>query len=989
MACFSDNFQIFASDLFSAYPHTSVSRLQDLNDDGKQDVVLKLKNSANQIQGISFYVFSNGSYPATSQIVASDVFAAFPAVFVAIQDFNGDGKCDVFLDCRDSPGNVIRKLLFYPFSDGQYSNTPQIIASDLLAIYSKTSNHYTVQNTGGSTSMLLMLEDATNKKIGLAIYAVSDGFFAVLPTIIGIDLYIQYPHTQIRSIQDLNNDGYQDFLLDLYNSSDKQVGIAICMSSNGFFSDISNVIATDLYAAYPNIDVRLLDLDQNGNQNIFLTLKNSDNQPKDFAIYNLSDGLYINVHQTLLSDIRSDYPHFSIISSPYSGSSNAITVQLVNASFQTVGYAFYTFSDGLYTSQTISETSRLLHGPDDINQHFFFDVGTGVHVYMSSDGLYPNIPQTIGQNLLELYPDLYFSVQSVDGEDSLAVIGNLLDSDLNPIGYSIYHPANGIYSDVIQLVNSDLFPSYPDTVINKIMHIGNQMIAVIELHNSATSSYPLGLVIAYMSSNYFYSDSQQIIGSDLITQYPTSVFSVCDINSDNIQEIIMSLKNGGNTKGFAIYDFSDGHYLSSPRIIGLDLVLSHPSSYFVPDDMINSNDIILVLGETSTTTKELVYYNFHANSVQIIGSDLYALYPNTSFQFKNIQHPKDIVLTLKDNSSNLQGFAIYMFSDNAYSIAPQMLGHQLVTAYPHTSFDALGDHNVLLELKNSSDALKGFALFPNGCFPLPSDTALPENQTSTQGVLNAKFLGSLLDFSLTLPAGLSAALPLISDVHVLFSDLCVYGQTQPDNKFLAGLVINDHSDLFCSDAVIIRQPKIVVVSCSDNVLHLDDNGAQFTFSITNFMSNNIVLQYHDALCNISDTMSLLGGGFAFDVSKNSSFVWIDPCASDSLNTFITAFEHPLLEIDAQGHIEEVGSIGSHAAQNLTSDLLYASHLKAAATKLGNYLSERYSDYGHLVSDRSHLLYQGPLKANFVMADLDACQLLFENIVVTFSDISIC
>lgn len=261
------------------------------------------------------------------------------------------------------------------------------------------------------------------------------------------------------------------------------------------------------------------------------------------------------------------------------------------------------------------------------------------------------------------------------------------------------------------------------------------------------------------------------------------------------------------------------------------------------------------------------------------------------------------------------------------------------------------------------------------------------SDNTTNGILNVQYAGSLLDFSLALPPGLTIS---SSDVLGVFSDICAFVQNQqPCQEFLAGLIINDYSDLFCSDALIIQHPEVIVVSCSDNILNLDDDDGHFTFSITDFMSDTVFVLYEDALCQVSDVMTLVGGSFSLQTS-DTNFIWIDPCNSDAPSVFTNLFDHPLLAIDGQGDIVDIGFIDcSSLCYNSTSDLLYVSQLKAAAIKLGDYLETHFSDYTSHISDQCHVLYTGALTANLVTVDIDNCQLIFSNFSIPFSDVDIC
>jgi hypothetical protein len=134
---------------------------------------------------------------------------------------------------------------------------------------------------------------------------------------------------------------------------------------------------------------------------------------------------------------------------------------------------------------------------------------------------------------------------------------------------------------------------------------------------------------------------------------------------------------------------------------------------------------------------------------------------------------------------------------------------------------------------------------------------------------------------------------------------------------------------------------------------------------------------------------LVAGGFTLQTS-DTHFVWVSPCESDVPNTFANVFSHPLLAIDAQGDVVDIGLIDcSPPCHNPTSDLLYASQLKAATLKLGQYLKDHYSDYTSKISDQCQVLYLGPLTADIVTIDFDSVRLIYHNFSIPFSDVGMC
>lgn len=261
-----------------------------------------------------------------------------------------------------------------------------------------------------------------------------------------------------------------------------------------------------------------------------------------------------------------------------------------------------------------------------------------------------------------------------------------------------------------------------------------------------------------------------------------------------------------------------------------------------------------------------------------------------------------------------------------------------------------------------------------------------------QGIFGALYIGSLLEFTLALPPELAVQLPVTSDIFEIYSDICAFAADQDCQRFLAGLTITNQSDLFCSDAQILEQPQVIFVSCSDNVIHMDDVNEDFTFSITNFMSDAVTVTYVDSDCGVPivEPMALVGGGFSLQVSDDN-FLWINPCVSDSLNIFTNVFTHPLLVIDAASTITDIESIEcAPLCHNPTSDPAQVCIFKASAIKLGDYLEEHFpSDYPDNIDHACHVLYTGPVTAQIVTVDLENCELIFSSFNILCSDVDCC
>lgn len=259
------------------------------------------------------------------------------------------------------------------------------------------------------------------------------------------------------------------------------------------------------------------------------------------------------------------------------------------------------------------------------------------------------------------------------------------------------------------------------------------------------------------------------------------------------------------------------------------------------------------------------------------------------------------------------------------------------------------------------------------------------------GVFSASYQGSLLEFTLALPPELAATVPVTSDIFEIYSDICAYADTQDCQRFLAGLTITNQSDLFCSDALILNQPEVVFVSCPGNVFHMDDIDGDFSFTITDFMSDSVTVTYSDANCGlITDNMNVIGGGFNLQTS-DENFLWVNPCSSDPLVVTANVFTHPLLVIDATSNVTDIELIEcAPPCQTPTSDPDQICFFKASAIKLGSYLEEHFpSDYPDNIDHACHVLYTGPVTAQVVTVDLENCELIFSNFKLPCSDVDVC
>lgn len=582
------------------------------------------------------------------------------------------------------------------------------------------------------------------------------------------------------------------------------------------------------------------------------------------------------------------------------------------------------------------------------------------------------------------------------------LIGSLFDflltlpSDFN----SQASDKNGIFSDICAfaqtkpfnhipatfetLENSDMFAS--DAVIATGIH--NVFVSCVDqcLNINETSDLFAFRICSFTSdAKVNYSDANPAnTMSDVSTNIPAIANETTASASIILVETASSMPCDNILSDIQFSALSSDHF----QITGYQLD-DHPEIRVLSASYMNET-------QTKTFSADgFFYFDFTNTSI----SD--GLLLNITAQGNNCKAVTSTFVTsfsTSDCIKTLSNIEFVAFSANAFKIT----GHQ--------AYNRPGTRSVSVSYMNASDQTQSFNsdgffqfIFTNTAIidgeqvmittkgsdcALTFATVTTQSQNIAQGTMNLGFSGSLLNFNITLPPELAITLPITNDVHAIFSDMRAFAQIQDCQQFLAGIVINAYSDLFCSDALIVQHPEIIVVSCSDNVLNLDDDDGRFIFSITNFMSDFVFVQYSDALCQISDVMSLIGGGFSLQTS-DTNFIWVSPCDSDLPNVFTNVFNHPILAIDAQGDVVDIGLIDcSGPCHNPTSDLLYVSRLRAATLKLGQYLSDHHSDYTSKISDQCHVMYTGPITA-VVTLDFHTARLIYHKFSIPFSDVDVC
>lgn len=507
---------------------------------------------------------------------------------------------------------------------------------------------------------------------------------------------------------------------------------------------------------------------------------------------------------------------------------------------------------------------------------------------------------------------------------------------------------------------SKLSPNIVDFATSTTGTSNNITLTVSGSNNTGNRSITGHLTNADNSVNLTKAGTTAPNGSFNLPSFSGFSFGMYDLlltlsQSDNLncletKQISVSIKNTGS-KRKQIYTAALGSFFDSYLIFSSDFGSDSSDKLEIFSDICAFAQT-LPLFQIPAQFKLLTNSDIFTSDSPIV-SGIYEVFVSCSGQCLNIAEQSDLFL-----------FQICYFTSDASNIAYSD------SDPAHT----ISDHPITI----TSTSAESVFFFSTELIEIT-------DQLTKQGIFNLQYVGSSLNFDLAVPPALNTILPIGSDVHAVLDSICTYANQSPCQEFLAGLVINESSDLFCSDAVIVQGPQLIVVSCSDNILRFDGDDAEFTFSITDFMSDTVFIEYDDGLCQVSDTMSLVSGNFALQ-NSDSHFTWVSPCDSDMPTTFTNVFDHPILAIDAQGQITDIGTIDPHGiCHNPSSDKDYVCKLKASATALGNFLEANFSDYISHISDRETLLYEGPLRANRVRVDLERTELIFYDIDMPCSD----
>lgn len=257
-------------------------------------------------------------------------------------------------------------------------------------------------------------------------------------------------------------------------------------------------------------------------------------------------------------------------------------------------------------------------------------------------------------------------------------------------------------------------------------------------------------------------------------------------------------------------------------------------------------------------------------------------------------------------------------------------------------------------------------------------------------MLNLNFSSALLNLSLSLPPMLSSILPITSDINGVFSDICIFANTQTCQKIIAGLIINNQSDVFTSDAAILQGPQIISVYCSDQTFNMNQINQNFLFSFGPDISDKVTIKYTDSISDITKSMDI-NGNFVWPQS-DQNFAWIIPCHSDYPNTFTYFVMDPFLTLyTLHNNQTDIGEIHCLSPCNITiSDKDQICRVQGFLNRLDQYFDGNFSDYRQHVSDKCQIVYTGPIMAGAVHIDLENNRLIFHDFNVgACSDLFVC
>lgn len=582
--------------------------------------------------------------------------------------------------------------------------------------------------------------------------------------------------------------------------------------------------------------------------------------------------------------------------------------------------------------------------------------------------------------------------------------------------------------EILDITPSNILPNLPFTVEYSLTALGGgattcvtASISDIIYYQSDVPSGTYSFTIT-SSSDQTSSDTLKIVASDQLCYdqaffpitvldleqgFPTTPAGVSDLNaylnsgqfSSDVKESFADQGVSDVTQPFVLFGFgfSDLKDLWKSS-------LGYAFNKFLEDHQIFRSDSSLniigtgsLLDVTLPLNQEILLYLLLHGVASNPFSDIRAVF-NGMCDYLSIQSDNNAVSLLRLNASSdffesgailLDGSDHTVILSCSDSVFFMTASDQSFVLYidPHTSDFPDFYYSDNTQEQNKPMLLDGELNFIFGISGSDAPPPPPPVVTGGNKTFGFDLIGSALHIDLSFPSVLSQLLSDVSDVHAIFSGMCAYASTLPCENFLAGLVKPIQSDVFSDNAVILNGDHIVTISCSDAIFKLEELHHTFTFELYPFTSDTVTVAYSDGFGFIQKVMSFSDADL--QITSDTHFKWVRSCSSDALDFFATVFEHPLLVIDADSNITDIGVIEcAELCNNPTDDLDYICKAKTCATRLGDILELHFSDYASHISDRQTLLYEGPLRAGRVKVDLGNAKLIFYDIDIACSD-SVC
>ena len=570
-------------EIFSVFPNSIISPCDDIDGDGKKELIMRLMENDNKTQGFVFYKFVDDQF-IEQQRFASKIFTEFPMSTFRSDDIDGDGNRELIIQLMDDDNNV-KSFVFYKFLDGQYVET-QRFAANMLAEFPKSAISRCEDIDGDGTKELIIQLMDNDSKIqgdefkgfqvvqvkGFVLYKfVNDQF--VKTQMFASDVISEvFPDSSmsgwsaISGLDDIDGDGKKELIIQLRDNTFSNKGFALYKCSNCQLIKIQ-LFASNISAAFPmSVISQCDDIDGDGVKELILQLRDGSYKTKGFILYKYTEGQFVET-QTFASNIFWEFP-LSAISQCEDidgDGKKELIIQRINNDNQIKGFVLYKYSEGQFVeTQTFASdfSGSFIFRCEDIdrdgNKELIIQLVNdsfktkGFKLYKLSRGQFIKT-QTFASGISRAFPRSYIcQFDDLDGDGYKELIIQLIDDFFDTHGFALYTFSNGQFTET-QMFASDISAAFPNSSISQCEDIdgdGNKELIIQRTDNSSTTK---GFVLYKFSDGQFV--ETQTFASEMLAEFPLSIITQCvDIDGDGNKELLIQRRDSSSTtKGFVLY----------------------------------------------------------------------------------------------------------------------------------------------------------------------------------------------------------------------------------------------------------------------------------------------------------------------------------------------------------------------------------------------------------------------------------------------------